>query len=78
MDARVNEIILPLAARMDPAQAKQASAEGYLASTLMHEICHGLGPAFSRVREADRHPRSGGRTVRRLEEAKAMSSACTR
>ena len=32
MDARVNEVILPLAARvMDPAQAKQASAEGYLA-----------------------------------------------
>jgi hypothetical protein len=50
MDARVNEVILPLAARvMDPAQARQASAEGYLASTLMHEICHGLGPAFARV-----------------------------
>src|SRR5579862_3307102 len=49
MDARVNEVILPLAARvMDPAQARRASAEGYLASTLMHEICHGLGPAFAR------------------------------
>src|SRR5882672_654695 len=49
MDARVNEVILPLAARiMDPAQAKRASAEGYMASTLMHEICHGLGPAFAR------------------------------
>jgi hypothetical protein len=49
MDARVNEVILPLAARvMDAAQARQASAEGYLASTLMHEICHGLGPAFAR------------------------------
>ena len=53
MDARVNEIILPLAARvMDPAQARRASAEGYLASTLMHEICHGLGPAFARPRGA--------------------------
>ena len=32
MDARVNEVILPLAARvMDPAQARRASAEGYLA-----------------------------------------------
>jgi len=39
MDARVHEVILPLAARvMDPAQAKQATAEGYLASTLLHEI----------------------------------------
>ena len=33
MDARVDEVILPLAARMmDPAQAKRASAEGYLAT----------------------------------------------
>ena len=49
MDARVREIILPLAARvMDAAQAKQASGEGYLASTILHEICHGLGPAFAR------------------------------
>src|SRR5947199_9121629 len=49
MDARVKEIILPLAARiLDPAQAQRASADGYLTHTLMHEICHGLGPAFSR------------------------------
>src|SRR5436305_5212505 len=73
MDARVGEIILPLAAKvMDPAQAKQASAEGYLASTVLHEICHGLGPAFSRrdgrqmdIREAMAGAFSG------LEEAKA-------
>jgi hypothetical protein len=73
MDARVGEVILPLAARvMDPAQAKQASAEGYLASTVLHEICHGLGPAFSRqsgrqvdIREAMAGAFSG------LEEAKA-------
>ena len=78
MDARVNEIILPLAARvMDPAQASRASAEGYLASTMMHEICHGLGPAFARsgsgsgserrvnIREAIGPAYSG------LEEAKA-------
>jgi len=73
MDARVNEIILPLAARvMDPAQAKQASAEGYLASTLMHEISHGLGPAFSRVngRQADIREAIGG-GFSGLEEAKA-------
>src|SRR3954469_4747298 len=73
MDARVTEVILPLAARvMDPAQAKQASAEGYLASTVLHEICHGLGPAFARrdgepisIREAMAGNFSG------LEEAKA-------
>jgi hypothetical protein len=73
MDARVGEVILPLAAKvMDPAQAKQASAEGYLASTVMHEICHGLGPAFARrggrqmsIREAMAGSYSG------LEEAKA-------
>ena len=73
MDARVDEIILPLAARvMDPAQARQASAEGYMASTLMHEICHGLGPAFSRVngRQADIRE-SIGSAFSGLEEAKA-------
>ena len=73
MDARVREIILPLAAKvMDPAQARQASAEGYLASTVLHEICHGLGPAVARrdgrqidIREAMAGAFSG------LEEAKA-------
>jgi hypothetical protein len=73
MDARVREVILPLAARvMDPAQAKQATGAGYLASTILHEICHGLGPAFARrggkqvdIREAI------GATYSGLEEAKA-------
>jgi hypothetical protein len=73
MDARVNEVILPLAARiMDPAQAKRASAEGYLATTVMHEICHGLGPAFARVNGKNVSIREGiGRTFSALEEAKA-------
>jgi len=73
MDARVKEVILPLAARiMDPAQARRASAEGYLASTVMHEICHGLGPSLVRrngkqvdIREAI------GKSYSGLEEAKA-------
>jgi len=73
MDARVREVILPLAAKlMDPTQARQASAEGYMASTVMHEICHGLGPSFARragrqldIREAMAGSFSG------LEEAKA-------
>src|SRR5213079_3464458 len=39
MDARVTEVVLPLAGRiMDPAQAKRASAEGYLSVVVMHEI----------------------------------------
>jgi hypothetical protein len=49
MDARVEYIILPLARRlMRPDQAGKASAEGYLVGTLLHEIAHGLGPAFAR------------------------------
>jgi hypothetical protein len=73
MDARVNEVILPLAARiMEPAQAKRASAEGYLATTVMHEICHGLGPAFARVNGKSVSIREAiGRTFSALEEAKA-------
>jgi hypothetical protein len=73
MDARVDEVILPLAARiMDPAQAKRASAEGYLATTVMHEICHGLGPAFARMNGKNVSIREAiGRTFSALEEAKA-------
>jgi hypothetical protein len=73
MDARVNYVILPIAnILMPPEQAAKATGEGYMAGTLMHEICHGLGPSFSRVdgkqvdiREAI-GPVFGG-----LEEAKA-------
>jgi len=50
MDARVNNVILPLAKFLMPeSQAAQASGEGYMASTVLHEISHGLGPAYSRV-----------------------------
>lgn len=74
MDARVNYVILPLARYMMPAgQADLASAEGYLLGTIMHEICHGLGPAFAHdssgkkigIREAI------GPAFNGLEEAKA-------
>ncbi len=57
---------------MRPDQAAKASAEGYMASTLLHEISHELGPAFARrngkqvdIREAIGPAYSG------LEEAKA-------
>ncbi len=73
MDARVQYIILPVAKLvMRPDQAAKVSGEGYMASTLMHEISHGLGPAYARtasgkvdIREAI-GPAYGG-----LEEAKA-------
>ena len=49
MDARVNNVVLPVAQKlMAPAQAAKVSGEGYLAATLLHEISHGLGPAFAR------------------------------
>jgi hypothetical protein len=77
MDARVNYIILPLARKlMEPDQAAQVSGEGYLLGTIMHEICHGLGPAFARTSP----DKSAGRVSIReaigpgysgLEEAKA-------
>jgi hypothetical protein len=73
MDARVTGVILPLAERvMDPAQAKRASAEGYLAWVVMHEISHGLGPAFARRdgKQMDIREAIGG-TYSGLEEAKA-------
>jgi len=50
MDARVNYVVLPLAKYLMPeAQAARASGEGYLAAVVLHEISHGLGPAYSRV-----------------------------
>ena len=80
MDARVSEVILPLAARvMDPGQAQRASAEGYLAMTLMHEICHGLGPGVRPPRRASRSI-SARRSAARLgasKKPKRTSSACS-
>jgi hypothetical protein len=73
MDARVSYVILPLAQYMMlPEQASRASGDGYLLSTILHEMAHGLGPAYARtasgkmmIREAI-GPAYGG-----LEEAKA-------
>src|SRR6202790_5615012 len=73
MDARVNEVILPLAKRlMREDQAAKASGEGYLASTLMHEISHELGPNYSRTPAGQREIREAiGGSFSGLEEAKA-------
>jgi hypothetical protein len=73
MDARVEQIIVPLARRLlREEDATRATAEGYLIGTLMHEISHDLGPAWARrdgkpvdIREAI------GPAFSALEEAKA-------
>jgi hypothetical protein len=73
MDARVNYVILPVAKQLLRAdQVAKVTGAGYLQSTVMHEIAHGLGPAYARttggkisIREAIGPGYSG------LEEAKA-------
>jgi hypothetical protein len=73
MDARVNYVILPVARKlMEPDQAAKVSGEGYLLATIMHEICHGLGPAFARTAAGKVDIRAAiGPAFSGLEEAKA-------
>lgn len=73
MDARVNYIILPLAkVMMRDDQAKFVSGEGYLSHTMMHEIAHGLGPAYARIDGKQVDIREAiGPLYSALEEAKA-------
>jgi hypothetical protein len=73
MDARVNYVVLPVAKLlMREDQASMASMDGYLTVVVMHEISHGLGPAFARVngKQADIRA-SVGPIYSGLEEAKA-------
>jgi len=72
-DARVNYVILPIAKRLlRPQDASLASSEGYLAATMMHEISHGLGPAFARTPAGRKDVREAiGPTYSALEESKA-------
>jgi hypothetical protein len=73
MDARVNYVILPVAKLvMRPDQSAKVTGEGYLAGTLLHEISHGLGPAFARTTAGKADIRESiGPTYSELEEAKA-------
>jgi hypothetical protein len=73
MDARVNYIILPLAQRtMRADQAAMASADGYMADTIMHEISHGLGPAFAHTAQGKQSINEAiGASYSELEESKA-------
>ena len=73
LDARVNYVILPIARRLvREDQVALATADGYLTTTLMHEISHGLGPAFARSPSGRRDiHESIGHELSGLEEAKA-------
>src|ERR1700751_2825444 len=73
MDARVNYVIIPVARQMLRSdQAAKVSGEGYLLGTIMHEIPHGLGPAFARTGSGKMSIReSVGPIYGGLEEAKA-------
>ncbi len=73
MDARVEYIILPVAkAMMLPDQAVVVSGDGYLASTIMHEISHGLGPAYAQNTAGRKDIREAiGPAYSALEESKA-------
>jgi hypothetical protein len=73
MDARVNYVVLPVAQHvMLRAQADKASGEGYLLATIMHEMSHGLGPAFARTSAGKVDIRESiGPAYNAMEEAKA-------
>jgi hypothetical protein len=73
MDARVNEVILPIARRLlREDQSGRASGDGYLAATLAHEISHELGPNYSRSAGSKKDIREAiGGDFSALEEAKA-------
>ena len=73
MDLRVENVILPIAGKMlTPAQAKDVSGEGYLTGVILHEISHGLGPAYAHVggKQIDINEAIGP-AYSGLEEAKA-------
>ncbi len=73
MDARVNYVIVPLAKQvMEPGQAAEVTGDGYLAPVILHEISHGLGPAYAHVhgKQIDINEAIGP-VYGALEEAKA-------
>ncbi|MEP6767669.1 MAG: Zn-dependent hydrolase [Acidobacteriota bacterium] len=73
MDARVNEVIIPVSrVLLREDQAAKVTGEGYLVGTMMHEISHGIGPAFARQAGKKRDIREAiGPAFSGLEEAKA-------
>jgi hypothetical protein len=73
MDARVKYSVLPIGMMlMRPDQGKLASTDGYLSNVVMHELSHGIGPAFARTPKGRMTITEAiGPTYSALEEAKA-------
>ncbi|HVA16083.1 MAG TPA: Zn-dependent hydrolase, partial [Candidatus Dormibacteraeota bacterium] len=73
MDARVNNIILPLVQHLIvPDQAAMVSGDGVLQFVVLHEISHGLGPSFVQNSANKVHIGEAiGAEYSALEEAKA-------
>jgi hypothetical protein len=73
LDARVDSIVLPVAGRlMLEDQAAVVSRDAYTIDTLLHEIAHGLGPAYARLSGKQVDIREAiGPLFSGLEEAKA-------
>lgn len=50
MDLRVNNVVLPIAGKMlSPTQSADVNGEAYLTGVILHEMSHGLGPAYAHV-----------------------------
>jgi hypothetical protein len=73
MDARVQNVVLPVAQRlMRPDQAVHVTNKAYLTAAVMHEIAHGIGPAFARTPAGKKDIAEAiGPIYSALEEAKA-------
>ena len=73
MDARVKYSVLPIGMMlMRPDQGQLASTDGYLSNVVMHELSHGIGPAFARTPKGRmKITEAIGPTYSALEEAKA-------
>lgn len=73
MDARVQNVVLPIGRRlMRPDQAAHVTNDGYFTIVVMHEIAHGIGPAFARTASGKKNVgESIGPVYSALEEAKA-------
>src|SRR5579872_781793 len=73
MDARVHYVILPVVRHvMVPNQATKVTADGYMVGTILHEMAHGLGPAYARTASGKVEIRESlGTAYSAVEEAKA-------
>jgi hypothetical protein len=72
MDARVNEVILPIARELIASeQIRYVTAEGVFNDVLMHELCHALGPVFVHGKDSVAVNRALKEHYTAIEELKA-------